>query len=105
MSQVTSMRRDPRVYSTLKKGAKRPIVTADSATLERYTNKKFDGPPYLVALASTLDDCENNCRGDNNCSAFNFVTTTNICYLIWSFSGKPVTSPATESGLRFQPPT
>jgi hypothetical protein len=81
MSQVTSMRRDPRVYSTLKKGAKRPVVAADAAVLERYSNKNFE------------DDC----------ATFNFVTTTNICYLISSFYKRPVTSPATESGVRFQP--
>ncbi|MEY9234061.1 hypothetical protein ABIF68_002508 [Bradyrhizobium japonicum] len=103
MSQVTSMRRDPRVYSTLKKGANRPVVAADAAVLERYSNKKFDGPPFLVALSSTLDECEKNCRSEEDCAAFNFVTTTNICYLISSLYKKPVTSPATESGIRFQP--
>lgn len=97
------MRRDPRVESTLKTGAKRPAVAADAAVVERYTNKKFDGSPFLVALSSTLDECEKNCRGEDDCAAFNFVTTTNTCYLLQSISMKPATSPATASGIRFQP--
>lgn len=103
MSQVTSMRRDPRAESILKKGAKRPVAAADTGVVERYANKKFDGSPFLVALSSTLDECEKNCLSENDCAAFNFVTTTNTCYLISSIYKKPTPSPATVSGMRFQP--
>ncbi|WP_143274191.1 PAN/Apple domain-containing protein [Bradyrhizobium canariense] len=100
---ITSMRRDPRVISGLKKGTKRPGISTATPVIEHYTNSRFRSDPYAANLKSSPQECEKQCKADPDCAAFNFATATNICYLIDERLDHPEKSVGTNSGLKFQP--
>lgn len=106
-SEVTSLRHDPRMSSGLKKGIKRPVTSMSAAVVERFPKAKFrrDMPPYLAALNSSLEECEQSCKTETGCIAYNFVGTTKICFLLNEEDqlNKPLPDSATNSGVKYQP--
>jgi hypothetical protein len=106
-SEVTSLRHDPRLSSGLKKGIKRPVTSTNAAVVERFPRAKFrrDLPPYLAALNSSYEECEQSCKSENDCVAYNFVGATKVCFLLNEEDrlNKPLPDPATNSGVKYQP--
>jgi hypothetical protein len=101
--QVTSKRQDPRLSSTLKDGVKPPALSTNAALVQRFAGQQIQvEKPYLVGLNSSLEDCEQSCKKEEDCTAFNFATATRICSLIDQEVDKPVPSPATSSGIKYQ---
>jgi hypothetical protein len=104
-SEITSIRQDPRLRSGLKKGIKRPVSSANTAVVERFAKAKFQVfQPYLAALNSSLEECEQSCKSDRDCVAFNFVSTTKVCFLINEEDtlNKPLPNPGSFGGVKYQ---
>ncbi|WP_316224877.1 MULTISPECIES: PAN domain-containing protein [unclassified Bradyrhizobium] len=106
-SEVVSLRHDPRLSSGLKKGIKRPVTSTSAAVVEHFPRARIqrDLPPYLAALNSSYEECEQSCKSESDCVAYNFVDATKVCFLLDEEDqlNKPQPDPATESGVKYQP--
>ncbi|WP_161494843.1 PAN domain-containing protein [Bradyrhizobium canariense] len=103
-SEITSMRHDPRSSSNLKKGIKRPPLAITQFVVQRFSKRKFDNEwPYRANLNSTVDECEQSCKKYEDCTAYNFVGTTRVCFLFDEGVTKPSPISTIDSGVKFQP--
>jgi hypothetical protein len=96
------MRQDPRLTSFLKEGINRPVISSTPTTIERFASRKFEDRGYLAALNSTIEECELSCRSGKECSGYNFIKATKVCFLLGGASDRPSSNSGADSGVKFQ---